>query len=185
MSYCEVISFKNGKPDDSLECRNAWGGAAFIWTKLYDKYLKDPHKQYDSWLSGGLAGETDRRLWDLYKRRDIPRFLRAVHVSTFDRAIVARENLKQFASDLREFVKYFGTGDSVCHLTTWADWIDAHPDIEAVGFYGTSVSENLWYDYDEEKDESIPYDLNTGDKHLEVYELLDEVDAACNVPKEN
>ena len=174
MSHCEIIAFKDGKPDESLGCSNAWGGSAYVWDCLYNKYLKDPRKEYDSWLNAGLAGGSDRRLWDLAKRDDLPSFMRSVHASTFDRAIVSRENFKQFAADLREFVAFFGRGERVVHLETFAKFIDEHPEAEAVGFYGTSVSENLWYSYDGDKDESVPYDLSTGESHFEVYEFLAE-----------
>lgn len=177
MSYCALIYIKDGKQASSQEFRNAWGGAAYIWDYLFNRYLKDPRKEYDTWLTSASA--SDAPLWKLAGRKDIPRFLRAVHASTFDRAYVAREHFKQFTADLREFVLVAGTeGQRVIHLLDWADAIDAlGDDIDAVGFHGTSVSENLWFVYDAEKDESVPYDMSARDEHFEVYEWLDEVDS--------
>jgi hypothetical protein len=103
--------------------------------------------------------------------------MRAVHASTFDYAIVFNDHLQQFAKDLREFVAYFGTDSSVCHLLSWAEFIEKNLEIEAIGFYGTSVSENLWFKYNEETDESIPYDLETSDKHFDVYDQIEAMDA--------
>ena len=71
MSYCSIIAFKEGKADSAGNFGNAWGGAAFIWTVLFDKYLKDPEKEHDNWLSR-CADESDRSLWDLAKRDDLP-----------------------------------------------------------------------------------------------------------------
>jgi hypothetical protein len=168
MSRCQLIEFRNSKPANAFEFSNSWGGAARIWSALFDRYLKDPRKEYDSWLSRAVG--SDRSLWDLAKREDLPLFERAVHASTFDRAIVKRENFALLAQHLREFAsKYPPQG--VCHLNAWADRIEAS-HAEAIGFYGTSVSENLWYDWDEEKDESVPYDLASRDEHFEVYEFL-------------
>jgi hypothetical protein len=173
MSYCEIIAFKDGKPSEALESRNAWGGAAYVWSCLFDKYLKDPNNQYDTWLSERGQG----RLWDLAKKKEIPAFMRAVHASTFDYALVLPKNFQRFIDDLREFARYFGTNGKVCHLETWATFIDQHRDAEAIGFYGTSVGENLWFTWDEGKEESVPYDLASGDKHFDVYDELARYDA--------
>lgn len=176
MSYSQVIAFRDGKPAEVLECRNAWGGPAYIWTSLFDRYLKDPFIEYDSWLS--RFSRNDNSLWQLVDREDIPAALRAVHYSTYDRAIIRREHFQQFAADLREFVATFPT-TGVCHLPAWADFVEKC-DAEAIGFYGTSVSENLWFidkeqtEADEDDEDSIPYDLNTGDKHFEVYDRMRE-----------
>jgi len=43
---------------------------------------------------------------------------------------------------------------------------------EAIGFYMMSVSDNLWFEYDADSDESIPYDLNGDNRHFDVYQEL-------------
>lgn len=169
MSYCAIITFENGKPAKATEYRNAWGGAAYIWDCLFNKYLKDPKSEYDSWV----LGRNRDKLWKLAGREDLPMWMRAVHAATFDRAVIAKEHLLRFAADLRAFVEHFGTGDRVCHLTSWARFCDEHADTEAIGFYHTSVGDNLWYEWDEEAEESTPYDLNAMDRHFEVYYWLD------------
>jgi len=174
MSYCSIIVFNDGKPDDEIEFKNSYGGAAFVFDVLYNNYLKDPSIPYDHWLSG--AREDNCRLWDLAKRQDIPLFERAVHASQFDWAMVRQEHFKQLAQHFRQFVeKYKPDSNRVCHLPAWAHFLESC-DAEAIGFYGTSVSENLWCRWDGELDESVPYDLNAGDKHFEVYDWLEEVD---------
>lgn len=175
MSYCQIITFENGRPAKSVEYRNAWGGAAYIWDCLFNKYLKDPTNEYDTWA----LGRNLDRLWKLAEREDLLLFERAIHTATFDRAVIVREHLPRFAADLRQFVEHFGTGDRVCHLPTWARFCDEHADVEAIGFYHTSVSDNLWYEWNEEKEESEPYDLNTMDKHFEVYHWLDSLAATA------
>lgn len=175
MSYCSLIYFRDGKPFAESEYRNAWGGAAKIWSDLFDAYLKRPSVPYDNWLTR-CAGN-DSSLWDLAKRRDLPMFERSVHASTFDRAIIRREHFQQFVAHLRDFVSKYPAGDKVCHLLAWADAIESS-DAEAVGFYGTSCSCNPWYRFDEENDESIPYDLTTGDQHFEVYDWIESLESA-------
>lgn len=174
MSHCKIIVFENGKPAKSAEYRNAWGGAAFIWDCLFNKYLKDPMNKYDTWV----LGRNMDKLWNLAERDDVLLFERAIHTATFDRAVIVREHLPRFAQDLRMFVDAYPSGQRVCHLSHWARFCDEHPDVEAIGFHHTSVSENLWYEWEEETEESMPYDLNTMDRHFEVYHWLDSLNAA-------
>src|SRR5690242_1122243 len=103
MSYCAIITFKFGRPDQQIKYGNAWGGAAYVWTALYDKYLKDPAIAYDSWLTDFRENQ-GKRLWGLAYRTDLPAYERAVNFSTFDYAIVRREHFERFCADLREFV---------------------------------------------------------------------------------
>jgi len=164
--------FKDGKADTQEEFRNAWGGSAFVWTCVYDEHLKDPHDKYDSWMA--CAGTGDRRLWDLASDARLQPFERAIHAFTFDRAMVRREHFAQLAQDLRDFHKRHlaKAAGKVCHLPEWADLIEGC-EAEAVALYGTSVSDNLWWDYDEEIDMEVPYDLNERDEHFEVYDWLE------------
>ena len=171
MSYCALIGFRDGKPAKTVEFSNSWGGAARIWDALFNRYLKDPSgPEWESWLTSA------KNLFrGLAKRRDLERFERAVHAATFDRAIIAREHFGQFATDLRKFADAYPVNKKACHLRSWADAIEKW-DVEAVGFYATSVGENLWFGWDEEQDEAIPYDLNVRNDHFEVYEALAEND---------
>lgn len=163
MSYSQLIPFVDGKPSRGAEFRNAWGGPARIWDALFDRYLKDPNIPYHNWL-----GKNADALWPLAKRSDLPRFERAVHAFTFDRAYVRRDHFPLLVADLRAFVARYPVADRVDHLGAWADAIQAL-DAEAVGLYGTSVAENIWWEYDEDKDASIPYGLADG---FEVYDWI-------------
>lgn len=162
MSYCAVITFRNGKPAECLECRNAWGGMAFVWSALFEVYCKDPKVQYDSWL------QKPERVWTLANNPDLPIALRAVLCSTFDYALVYRDDFKRYAADLRAFTAWAGTRNVVCHLPSWADFIEKC-DAEAIGHYGTSVADNPWSTFDEQTEAMVPYDLTTGTKHFSVY----------------
>ncbi len=160
MSYCQIIPFAEGLPQSGIEFRNAWGGAARIWSALFDAYLKNPAIPYHSWM--GSADE----LWSLAKREDLPTFERAVHASTFDHAYISRENFGRFAGDLRQFAEKYPVPGAVDHLLPWAEWIEAS-DAEAVGFHGTSVAENPWWVWDEEKDDSTPTPLKVASRCMD------------------
>lgn len=166
MSYTELIPFRNGLPEHGPEFRNAWGGAARIWQALFDTYLKNPRIEYDSWLSE----KNQARLWKLCERQDLPIFERAVHVFTFDKFYVRRENFKQFAYHLQDFDTKYPAGERVNHLGGWRNYF-LESDAEAVGLYGTSVGENLWNEYDEESDSMKKIPLTDG---WEVYDALRE-----------
>jgi hypothetical protein len=171
MSCCTIYEFHDGKPISAKEFGNSWGGAMVIWTAMFDRYEKNPAIAYDNVLTA-MHGPRGKRFWGLWQRQDIPEFMRAVFAATFDRAIVRREHFARYANDLREFVKHFGKGDGACHLPAWADYVEAC-EAEAVGFQQTSVAENLWFDYPDDGSDAVPYDLNTGDQHMDVYAELE------------
>lgn len=175
MSTCQIVAFRSNLPDDVGEMRNAWGGHAFVWNAMYDHFLKDPHKEYDCWLNGSRGD--DAPLWKLAKREDIPMFMRAVHISTFDRALVMQANFDQFVADLRQFIAAFPKGESICHLPHYIEFIEQHKDAQAIGFYGTSVAEDPWTVYEpseheDEEGEYRQYDLSRDEDHFDVYARL-------------
>lgn len=166
MSYCAIIPIRDCMPQAQVEFRNAWGGAARIWEALFEKYIKDENTPYHSWL----CAESHQKLWDLAKDTRLSLMERAVHASTFDRAYICRSEFSRFATDLRDFDKlYPATGSQVNHLQAWADFIQSL-DADAVGFYGTSVSENTWWRYNEASDETYATPLSDC---FDVYEWID------------
>ena len=172
MSYCEIITFRNGLPSRSIEFKNSWGGSARIWSALFNTYLKNPAVPYQSWLS-----DMGQSLWPLAERADLPMFERAVLAATFDVAYVRRENFPRLVADLRAFAgKYPVQGNQLDHLPAWADTIEKL-DVEAMAFRGTSVADNPWWAYDEQKDEEIPRSLSEG---FEVYDWLNQLQESTN-----
>jgi len=164
MSYCEIIIFKDGVMADSIEFRNSWCGAARIWNALWDKYVKDPNIPYHSWINA----QEQQKLWDLCQRKDLADFELSVHLSTMDHVYVSRKNFFRFAADLEQFDKTYPAEMAYNHLKSWASIIP-NLDCEAIGFRGTSVSENPWNVYDEKTDSMIKYPLSEG---WEVYEEI-------------
>ncbi len=168
MGYCEIIPFKDGNPQTGIEFHNPWRGAARVWDALFERYLKNPEIPYHSWLSS-YSKDKGSDLWDLAKSERLQLFERACHAFTFDLAYVRRENFGRFVADLRAFDRQYPV-DYPSHLSAWAELLETL-DAEAVGLYGTSVSRNPWYEYDEEKDETTPRVLADG---FEIYDWLAE-----------
>jgi hypothetical protein len=172
MSQCKIVTFKDGQADSCFEFGNSWLGAASIWTAMFDRFVKDPLKEYDSWLMCCRPGENDARagqFWNLWQRADIPDALRAVHLATLDHAIVMAADFGRFSADLRTFAESFALPHS--HLAKWAECITGLTFVEAIGFHHTTVTENPWCSYDEKQDRMIPYKLSEG-THFSVYEKL-------------
>ena len=140
MSFCKLITFKNGLPDESVQFHNAWGGSPRIWTALFNAYVPK-QEEFDSWL----LKPNDRRLWDLASRQDLPIAERAVHAFTFDLFYVSKENFSRFATHLQMFVDKFPCPGMIDHLPAWAQWLKENTTADAVGLYGTTVDNNLWY----------------------------------------
>jgi len=123
----------------------------------------------------------------LMQRTDLPDFERVVLAATMDYAIVKKEHFSIFAEDLTKFVLKYGTAryhdgkwyTVVCHLIKWAE-VFRTSTAEAISFYHTSVGENLWTDWDDEKDQPLPYDLNKDTKHFEVYSIIDKCQCNCD-----
>lgn len=167
MSYCEIVTFERNKAVTAAEYGNSHGGQPRIWDCLYNKYVKDHRKEHDSWLFGNT-----KALWALADRKDLPLFERAVMAFTFDYATVEKANFKRFAGHLREFVTAYPVPGRVDHLPSWAKFFDECTS-KAIGLYGTSLSDNPWFEWDEKKERDVPYNLKSGTKHFEIYEDLE------------
>ena len=164
MSYCALVNFRDGAADDQMEWRNSWGGSAAIWTYLFDKYVEKRHA-YDNWM-----GDEDGRLWALAKDPRLTDAERNVLRFTFDNALVFAEDFPSLARDLRE------VGASIegsTHLESWAAHVESL-DALAVGLHGTSVSENPWFTWDEESEETVPYRLEEARQSAVRLHQIDE-----------
>jgi len=150
------------------EYRNAHGGVARIWDALYDKYLKDPTNSHDHW--GNLFNkDNEKRLWNLWKDETIPKCARIVLIASFDYAVILKEFLAEYVDYLEEFEKLFPRDEKyVNHLPAWIEdcrELSKDESVHGICFYGTSIGEDWWFPYDDEKEENVPYNINTGKEH--------------------
>lgn len=154
MSYTEMFGFdKNGDAYYLEDIENAWRGGMAIWNILYEKYFGEKFPMFGS---GGFE--------NLNKKFDImPEHEQIALQTTYDFALVKRENFSQVVDAFRKF-------EGETSLKEQADVIEEALNNEnciAIGWNQTSVNDDNWvcYDYDEDKDESIPYNINKGNKH--------------------
>lgn len=172
MSSTSLVVFNNGVAARWIEYQNSWGGAARIWSSLFDAYIPKRH-EYDSWMASGGAD----LLWPLASQASISLPERAVLAFTFDRFYVRRKNFARLAADLRAFVERFPVVQKVDHLPAWAKWLDDPGDAEAVALYASSCGEDLWErpktcpHCKQDTDEYEPVPLTEG---CEVYDWIAE-----------
>jgi hypothetical protein len=172
MGYTELFYInKEGDTVSFKKYHNPWGGAAFIWTQIYDRYLKDNSKEFDSWLFN------QQPLWDSVNDKAIPLSICTVLAFTFDYAIIEYDKIPKMVEYLKEFLEIFSPDKNiVCHLGEWYDdmmKIYYREDNHGICLYPTSVSENLWSIYGEEKDEYRPYNVNVDDKHWFIFKEME------------
>lgn len=164
MSYCALVPFRNHTAQaDDVEFRNAHGCCSLIWTSLCKRYgVQDGYGYY--------ALEAWPILWKRVADGQIAleHFEQLALSFTYDYALTRREHLGALADALVKFSDRHNDPKCVNHLPAIAARLRElaeDEEVECVGLYGMSVSENLWFRWDAEADESKPYDLTTGTEH--------------------
>lgn len=176
MSYTELYVFNKNNTCMFLdEIQNSHRGAMAIWLHLEKKYLpplSDPYgliKDYNSRFFCGKV-ESLKEFWDLFKDKRLTIDERIVLGSTYDNVLVKKENFSKLIKAFRNF-------EATTSLKEQADLIESiinEPEISAIGWNQTSISDNSWQMYDEEKDEYIPYDLDKCNDHWYLFEELEK-----------
>jgi hypothetical protein len=158
MSYTTVkAAWPGEKVEDFEELRNGYGSAPVIWNDMYEC----------------MYSSKCNLLWPLYKDSEISLHQRAVLVMTYDRALVFKRDYARAAADIRAYLKDFpGKGGGVNHWPRIAEIFESDPDVPAIGFQMTSVSDDLFVgDWDEGLQGYAPVDWTP---FYSVYELLDK-----------
>lgn len=197
MSCTEIYAFdKKGKPTLYGRVRNAWRGAMAVWMEMERRYLPSYVPEYVKnccWYSDGLSAseiakclgyvpsrcsafhnEAMNEIWELYNKEDVPETDKIVLATTFDDCLVHKEDLPKVIEAFRKF----GTETSLNEQADILQQAFDDPDIIAVGWNQTSVNADTWcdYGYDEEKDESIPYNCLTMEDHWWLFHEEENTD---------
>lgn len=155
----------DGTITDVSVYQNSWGFGAAIWSELSQRYLMGP----SAWLINDAQQDA---LWALARDPRVPRYWRLALTATFDQAVIEGERLKEFAHALRLCAEEIHWPNN--HLLAIADDLDNFPD-DGLGacFHLTSTTSNPWEEYDEATEDSHPYDIRTGDRHVWVFAYVD------------
>lgn len=183
MSYTELkIVTENGDVEGFSEYKNSWGFAAFVWDMLCAKYGveelyrrdKNKSKSREPYL---MPGDTWQYLWECVKEDKIKlkTWESNVLFSTYDDAIVKRDDLLQLADDYDMFAEALRPEGRVCHLRSIAKDMRKAYEQGALGicFYAMSVGDDPWYGvYTEENPDDMELDYGTEEynKQEELWE---------------
>lgn len=155
MSYTEIYGIKkNGDVVFVDETDNAFRGAMHVWNRLCDKYN----------IPGGMFGGFQ----DLWKKADTG-FLsdaeNTVLKSTFDNVVVKKEDIPMLLEAFKEYDEQFPNSSLLAQAHIIKKEILQDDDMIGVCWNQTSVNSNPWTEYDDEADESIPYNVLEGNRH--------------------
>lgn len=148
MSYTELYYITpTGRIRSAAEFGNSHRGAMMVWGNLWNTFCRDRIESYTNtqkWTPSFPVNDNDyEAIWSLYKREDIPGYIRAVLGSTFDFVILDRDDAKRFYADVLEYASDFSAGT----LIKQAETIVKLSKNKIIGFCWnqTSVSEGCWY----------------------------------------
>ena len=181
MSFTEIYGFgRDGNVGLFGEVVNAWRGAMAIWVILEKRYLEplpmplwmsptDYKKNGYSRTHQMPNGKDDplKQIWDLFEDGKVSRVDKIVLGTTFDKVIVMRENIEETAKAFDEFKGETSLKEQANILRKMLE----DDSIIAVGWNQTSVNGDTWgnYNYNEETEESFPYNILTQTDHFDLY----------------
>jgi hypothetical protein len=190
MSTTEIFGFaKDGSAYFLGETKNSWRGGMAVWGILEEKYLPpylpsyappgvlsvDEFERHLGWRPTRTSSIMDEKamkeIWDLSDSKKVSTTDKIVLFTTFDKCLVKR-------ADIPKVIEAFRNFEGETSLNEQADVLQQALDDEkciAVGWNQTSVNGDTWGTiggYDEENDESIPYNCLTQNEH---YWLFDEL----------
>ncbi|ENU07773.1 hypothetical protein [Acinetobacter calcoaceticus] len=149
MSYTTILAIHpEEKVEELFELGNAWGSAPVIWDAIAQKYLGKSN------FMAATLGDSGAKLWALCRDESVPLLHRTVHLMTMDRMFIEKKDFKQAAQDIRAFLNDFPQPENhINHWPTIAEYLETEPEIPAIGFHMTSVSENPFYgEWDDESE---------------------------------
>jgi hypothetical protein len=191
MSYTEIYGFdQEGAAYLAAEIKNSHRGAMAIWRFLEEKYLPGiyrpshvpeniPDERIEAYCgykptrcNDIMNDKAMKEIWNLYCGDKTTRNDNIVLGTTFDRVIIRK-------SELPEVIKAFNEFEGETSLKEQAEVLSKMYEDEkcvAVGWNQTSINGSTWvnYGYNEDTDESIPYNLNKGDIHWFLFDETNE-----------
>ena len=184
MSCTELFGLTKNSVLDIGETQNSWRGAMAVWTILEKKYLPkfipdwaialgEQNKEY-SRVAVVLGDKNSiKEIWDLANSPKLTKSEKIVLGSTFDNVLAKVESIDKLLSAFREF-------EGETSLKKQADLIEQaikkNSEIVAIGWNQSSVNGDTWKseNYDEEIEEYLGYNLETGKKHWFLIEEIEK-----------
>lgn len=176
MSYTTVHKVpESGEITEGFEIQNAWFGAMYVWEKLYWQYLHLGAK--DEFSFGMMMGRdldkpnSLKMVWDLYKQpKRIAEDDRIVLGTTFDKAMVKRENLPRLIEAFEGFIRRYGTNPNLDKQVIAYETLAKDETCYAVCWTQTSVAGDAWLVYEKDKDDHRGYDISRDTGHWFLFD---------------
>lgn len=156
MSETVIYGVKsNGEVIFVDEVENSYRGAIHVWQRLCEKY------EIEGSMFGGF-----QKLWKLTDKEVLTKAENIVLKSTFDNVIVKKEDIPLLLEAFKEYDKNFPNSSLLEQAVIIEENILNNVEMIGVCWNQTSINSNPWlFDYNDEKDEEIPYNVFKGETH--------------------
>lgn len=160
MSYVTIYRID---PEGDVEllgdAKNNHGFAPLVWHKLIEQY-KVPTKGTRYW-----DDDYYQPLWSLLGTGKLERLDDILLGATFDRVWIGRALVPELIESMRIFdQRHIVPNNLVRTISEAADvlakWLTAYPDDRGIAFNMCSATESFWMVWDEENEESRPYNID-------------------------
>lgn len=152
--------------------QNAHGWCPFIWESLCRRYEVKRRREASDWRDPDgmdMSPYSDwGYLWHLHGEGQIGLRPHEANVlaSTYDRHVVRSDDFNVYARSLEMFHRVYTSPERVDHTQAVAEVVRRMPTtLMGLCFYPMSVSQDTWYEYNAETDESAQYDFSTRTDH--------------------
>lgn len=160
------------------EFSNSHRGAALLWDNLIKKYL---NSSYGKLM---FSDKEMDKLWRLDRDLNIPRELRVLLISTFDKMLIKKENLPLFIEAINKTInkKHF---EETGHFKDYPEAMNEilkMKDVVAIAWNQTSICSGVWNKYDKCphcKHYTIErsYNIYKDKEHDFLFEYLNEIES--------
>lgn len=160
MSTMDLWCMRENGMEHLGEAHNAHGFGPFIWRMLSTKYGKgDEHYG----MNREMLDNVKSGAWPL-----TPAEWNVFWMSWFVNSFVPAEHVETMAKSLETFAEEHPPGEYVCHLRWIAERMRSPEAVDTAGVgWSFSITENTWFRYDGDDDESRPV-LLSDEQHWTV-----------------
>lgn len=164
MSYTELYAVnKKGEVEFYDEVKNSWAGGMHVWNTLNEKYSFN-----DSMFT------QFKRTWGAFNKGVYEKYEDVMLGSSFDNCVIKKEDFDKMIAAMNQYLKE-NPNSNYDEQIKIIETMKNDEEVFGLAWCQTSVANDAWdYDYDEEKEEVIPYNINKSDKHWFLFEELED-----------
>ena len=182
MSRTEIYAVDaEGNIEFEGECQNAWLGAMHVWKTLASKYgIVKPGEEYRLLLDDSVM----KQIWALARDERLPWWERVVHASTFDRAIVLRDDFPRLIEAFEQWVRERPEEaiGLACQLDYFKLIVEHERGFRGICWNQTTIGESYWWvrDGSGEDEEGRQFNIDRDAEWWSLFEKHPELRNPCN-----